>query len=39
MSGSSITSTLPQLARVITHAASRALACGPRLTTWVREID
>ena len=32
-------STLPQLARVITQAASRTLACGPRLSTCFCEMD
>ena len=32
-------STLPQLARVITQAASQTLAWAPRLTTWRWEID
>ncbi len=30
----SMMSTLPQLARVIAHAASWTLADGPRLSTW-----
>src|SRR5947207_12611112 len=39
MSGGSITSTLPQLARVITHAASRIVACGGTRTTCLFDID
>ena len=37
--GGSSTSTLPQLARVMTHAASRMLDCGGTLTTCLFAID
>src|SRR5436190_21809554 len=39
LSGGSMISTLPQLARVITQAASHTLAVGPRLSTCLWDMD